>query len=163
LKTKSSDNPIIAAVERSLQGKRLVPVVDDWRSIPAGKLLVSVLITFDAKALKEVGAIVCLALLTGNRRILGIVEDALRESDHLFNRDREMKLARHVLTYLPQLWREHWRDIEAIKKEIEKRSNNGQPLQPYRWNRLRKALHLPGLPVGRRGILSTRRSKLCKG
>ena len=143
-----TDNPIIVAVMRSLSGKQLVPVPDDWRSIPGHILRESVRITFDGKALKEVGTIVCLALLTGDRRIIKTVKDALKQSDHLFNRDRESVLAKHVMTYLPSLWSQRGPDIVAIKKEIEKRSNHGKPLQPHRWNRLRRALHLPKLPTG---------------
>jgi hypothetical protein len=53
--SKQSDNPIIAAVRRSLQGKQLVPLVDDCRS-PLCALDESVRITFNDDALKEVEA-----------------------------------------------------------------------------------------------------------
>lgn len=152
----TTDNPIIAAVQRSLRGKQLVPVVDDWRSVPGHILRESVRFTFEGKALKEVGTIVCLALLTGDRRIIKTVKDALRHADHLFNRDREPVIVKHVMTYLPVLLKRGL-DIAAIKKEIEKRSNHGVPLQQHRWNRLRRALHLPKLPVGRRRNPDTKR------
>src|SRR5438876_12352377 len=100
-----TDNPIIAAVQRSLRGKQLVPVPDDWQSLSPVLLRESVRMTFDGKALREVGTIVCLALLTGDRRIIKTVKDALKQSDHLFSRDREPVIVRHVLTYLPAVLR----------------------------------------------------------
>jgi hypothetical protein len=144
-----SDNPIIAAVRRSLQGKLLVPVIDDWRSLSQAELLASVVMTFDDDAIKRVGRLICLALLTGDRRMVKVLADAIKESDHLFNRDREPELLREVLAYLPSLLRRVGLDTVVIKKEIEKRSNCGSPLEQHRWNRIRKALHLPKRPTGR--------------
>src|SRR5438270_8707188 len=151
-----TDNPIIAAVQRSLRGKQLVPVPDDWQSLSPVLLRESVRMTFNGKALREVGTIVCLALLTGDRRIIKTVKDALKQSDHIFNRDREPVLVKHALAYLPALLRRGL-GIAAIKKESERRSNQGKPLQQHQWNRLRKALHLPKLPVGRRRNPDTKR------
>jgi hypothetical protein len=144
-----SDNPIIAAVLPSLQGKVLVPVAGDWENrYPSYILRESVRITFDESAITEVGRLVCLSLLTGDRRMIKTVRDALKESDHLFNRDRQPGLAKDVMTYLPSLWQSGL-DIVAIKKEIEKRSNDGEPLKQHQWNRLRRAIDLPKRPTGR--------------
>jgi hypothetical protein len=154
-----SENPIIAAVRRSLQGKQLVPVSQNWRSEPQVLLRESVRVTFGEDAIREVGTLVCLALLTGDRRIVKAVKDAIKESDHLFNRDRESELCGHVMTYLPELWRRSWSDVAAIKKEIEKRSNHGKPLRQHQWNRLRRAVHLPKLHTGRPRNSDTKRHK----
>jgi hypothetical protein len=175
-----SDNPIIAAVLPSLQRQQLVPVVDNFQSIPKALLRESVRLLFSNDAIREVGTLVCLALLTGDKRVIKTVRDAVKQSDHLFNRDREIVLVKHVLTYLPSLMSDERfsrtidgrrvLDIAAIKKEIEKLSNCSNPLSNSTWSKLRKVLHLEGkLPTGAaapaykksRAISRTKRRKLC--
>jgi hypothetical protein len=157
-----ADNPIISAGRQSLQGKQLVAVTDDWESLSPALLSESVRVTFNDDAIMEIGRLVCLSLLTGDRRIIKMVRDAVKQSDHLFNRDREPVLVKDVLRYLPSLMRSGL-DIVAIKEEIEKRSNRGKPLQQYKWNRLRKALHLRKLPTGAAAIGYERQSRRNSG
>jgi hypothetical protein len=136
------DNPIIAAVRRSLpgSGSSTLDPTD-----PMVDLLIAV--RFYAPSY-EIGVLVFKALLTGDRQIVRTVKDALRESDHIFRRDLELVLRKEVAKYLPELIGSGL-DIVAIKREIEKRSNCGNELPPHRWNRLRKALCLAKLPTGR--------------
>jgi hypothetical protein len=138
-------NPIIAAVERTLQGRRpLIAALEDgtlifhrWDSpTPFG---------FSDETIREVGDIVCQALLAGDPRIVKIVKDAIKQADHLFSRDREPELVRRVFMYLGT--REAG-PILDLKKEIETRCNGGMRLQQHRWNRIRKSLGLPRLPTG---------------
>jgi hypothetical protein len=138
------DNPIIAAVRRSLPRSGSFTFAVDR---PPARVLDRVIaFVFNDATIREIGVLVVKALLTGDRQIVSIVEDALRESDHIFRRDRELVLRKEVVKYLPDLI---GLDIVAIKREIEKRSNCGNKLPQYRWNRLRKALCLVGLPTGR--------------
>ena len=101
---------------------------------------------FNDATIREIGVLVAKALLTDDRQIVRIIKDALRESNHIFRRDRELVLLKEVVKYLPDLI---GLDIVAKKREIEKRSNCGNKLPQHRWNRLRKALCLVELPTGR--------------
>jgi hypothetical protein len=140
-------NPIIAAMMRYKRGRPPTIILDGWESVPRVQLQAIVPFNFNDETIREVGSIVLLSLLTGDRRIVKTVKDAIKEADHIFNRDREPVLVKHVLKYLPSLMRSGL-DIVTLKKEIEKRSNQGRPLQQHQWNRIRKALRLPPLPTG---------------
>ena len=144
------DNPIIAAVRRSVPGSFSLNV-----DRPPDRVLDPLIpFIFKDTTIREIGVLVAKALLTDDRQIVRIVKDALRESDHIFSRDREMELCKKVIKYLPDLI---GLDIVAIKREIEKRSNCGNKLPQYRWNRLRKALCLVELPTGRPRKSGTKR------
>jgi hypothetical protein len=147
------DNPIIAAVRRSLPGG-LTSTLDLDR--PPERTLDLLTAHVFKDAIREIGVLVAKALLTGDRQTVGIVKDALRESDHIFSRDREPVLREKVGKCLPELMRSG-RSIKAIKREIEKRFNRGNELPQYRWNRLRKALSLAELPTGRPRKTGTKR------
>jgi hypothetical protein len=141
---KRKPNPIIAAVRRSLPGAFALAV-----DRPPDRVLD--LLTakfFNDATIREIGVLVVKALLTKDRQIVGILKDALKESDHIFRRDRELELRKKVLKYFPDLISSGL-SIVAIKREIEKRSNCGNKLPQHRWNRLRKALCLVELPTGR--------------
>src|SRR6266403_174455 len=140
------DNPIIAAILRSLQGRRPTVILDEYE--PA-KHRRAVALLFSDEAIREIGILVIESLLTGDRRMVKIVKDAIKQSDHIFNRDREPRLVKNALSYLLSLGRGlDGLDIVSLKKEIEKRFNNGKPLHQHQWTRLRKALRLPPLPTG---------------
>ena len=109
---------------------------------------------FNDVTIREIGVLIVKALLTDDRQIVRIVKDALRESNHIFRRDREPELRKKVVKYFPDLIR---LDIVAIKREIEKRSNRGDKLHQHQWNRLRKALCLVELPTGRPRKSGTKR------
>jgi hypothetical protein len=138
-------NPIIAAVQRSWPGGSVTLDVDR----PPDRVLDLLIANFfDDATIREIGVLIVKALLTDDRQIVRIVKDALRESDHIFSRDRERVLRKKVVKYLPELM-SRGLSIVAIKREIEKRSNCGNKLPQHRWNRLRKALSLVELPTGR--------------
>lgn len=144
----ASDNLIIAVVETSLRGKRPTIVFDIFESMPAGHMREWIKRRFDDEAIREIGAFIIESLLTGDRRMVGTIQDAIKQADHLFSRDREKVLLRKALIYLK--FRGGWKlDVAAFKKAIEQEFNNGQTLAQHRWNRLRKALHLPKLDAGR--------------
>jgi hypothetical protein len=141
----SPDNPIIAALRRSLPaGGSFIFDVD--RRPPDHVLdLLAVALLKDA-TIREIGVLVAKALLTGDQQIVSIVKDALKESNHIFRRDRERVLREKVIKIWPDLI---GLDIAARKKEIEKRFNCGNKLDQHRWTRLRKALCWVELPTGR--------------
>ena len=141
---KRKPNPIIAAVRRSLPGTFVLAVDRP----PDGVLDQLIAFSFNDATIREIGVLVVKALLTKDRQIVGTLRDALKESDHIFRRDRELELRKKVVKYLPELIGSG-RSIGAIKREIEKRSNCGNKLPQHRWNRLRKALCLVELPTGR--------------
>jgi hypothetical protein len=138
------DNPIIAAVRRSLPGTFALAV-----DRPPDRVL-DLLITkfFNDATIREIGVLVVKALLKGDQQIVRTVKDALKESKHIFKRDRELVLLKKVLKYFPD---RHGRGLSvvAIKREIEKRFNHGKKLEQHQWNRLRDALSLVPLPTGR--------------
>jgi hypothetical protein len=150
----SPDNPIIAAVERTLQGRR--PLIMDtqlqdgsssliihgWDSSPPWRPF-----RFSDETIREVGNIILQALLTGDRRMVKTVRDAIKQADHLFNRDREPVLLAKAFVYMAT-WKD-WQTLDELKKGIEKRCNNGRKLEQHRWNRVRKALRLPKDITGR--------------
>ena len=96
--------------------------------------------------IREIGVLVVKALLTDDRQIVRIVEDAPRESNHIFRRDRELVLRKKVVKYLPELIGSGL-SVGAIKREIEKRSNSGRKLQQYQWNRLRRRFVWENYPL----------------
>ena len=150
------DNPIITAVRRSLPRSGLAAPSLDVDRPPDGVLDQLIAFSFNDATIREIGVLVVKALLTDDRQIVRIVEDALRESNHIFRRDRELVLRKKVVKYLPELIGSG-RSIGAIKREIEKRSNSGRKLQQYQWNRLRKAFCLGELPTGRPRKSGTKR------
>jgi hypothetical protein len=143
-----SGNPIIAAVQRSLQGRKPTIVLYGWKSVPMARLRAAVPLVFDDETIREVGSLVLLSLLTGDPRMIKTVTDAIKEADHIFNRDRELGLFKEALSYM--LGEGKGLDPETLKKGIEDRFNRGKKLHQYQWNRIRKVLKLPKLPPGRR-------------
>ena len=146
------DNPIIAAVRRSLPGTFALAV----DPLPNHVLDPLIATFFKDATLREIGVLVVKALLTEDQQIVSIVKDALKESNHIFKRDRELVLLRKVLKYFPD---RHGcgLSIVAIKREIEKRFNHGNKLEQHQWNRLRDALSLVPLPTGRPKKSGTKR------
>jgi hypothetical protein len=150
----SPDNPIIAAVERTLQGRRplimnaqlqdgsTALIIHGWDSSAPWRPF-----NFSDETVREVGNIVLQALLTGDRRIVKTVGDAIKQADHLFSRDRESMLLGRAFVYVAT--GKDWQTLEELKKGIEKHCNNGQKLHQHSWNRLRKALRLPQNITGR--------------
>jgi hypothetical protein len=121
---RRSDNPIIAAVQRNLPGGG--GVTWDVDRPPDRVLTLMITNIFSDDVIREIGVLVIKSLLTGDKhQLIEIVEDAFKESKHLFRRDRELALRSDVAEYLPDLIASG-RDI---KSEIEKRSNCGNKLQ----------------------------------
>jgi hypothetical protein len=144
------DNPIIAAVRRSLPGPFALAV-----DRPPDRVLdLFVSFVFSEATIREIGFLVVKALLTDDQQIVRTVKDALKESNHIFKRDRELALRKKVLPHLARLL---GLDIVAIKREIEKL--NKKKLEQHQWNRLRDALSLVPLPTGRPKKSGTKRPK----
>jgi hypothetical protein len=139
------DNPIIAALRRAFPVGGSVPF--DVDRPPDHVLDLSAAFVFNDATIREFGLLVAKALLTGDRQIVTIVEDALKESDHTFRRDLVPVLRTDVIKYLPELTGSGMSIVE-IKSEIEKRSNNSKKLDQHTWTRLRKGLSLTTLPTG---------------
>ena len=116
--------------------------------------VLDLLIAFFFKdAIPKIGFLVVKALLRKDRQIVTIVDDALKESDHFFKRDRELVLREKVIKDWPELIGTGM-SMAAIKREIEKRRD--KKLRPYQWTRLGKVLCL-ALPTGRPKKVSTKR------
>ena len=137
------DNPIIAAVRRSLPGTFALAV----DPLPNHVLDPLIATFFKDATLREIGVLVVKALLTDDQQIVRTLKDALKESNHIFKRDRELVLYKKVLKYWPDL-HSSGLSVVAIKDKIEKRFNKSKKLEQHEWNRLRIALCLPKLPTG---------------
>jgi hypothetical protein len=152
-----SDNPIIASVERTLQGRRplimaaqlqdgaAALIIHGWDSSAPWRPF-----NFSDETVREVGNIILQALLTADRRIVKTVGDAIKQADHLFNRDREPVLLGQAFVYMAT--EKDWQTPDELKKGIEKRFNCGNELPQYKWNRIRKALRLPKVTGRRRKV-----------
>jgi hypothetical protein len=113
---------------------------------------------FDDEVIREIGIIVLCALANGDEKIDEIVRDARKAASRMFHRNHEPTLLRQVLVMISEGYGvelhedgkrvRRWLDIARLKKEIEKRFNNGEKLDQHRWNRVRKSLGLPKLPTG---------------
>lgn len=152
------DNPIIAALRRSLPGSGSFTSLLDVDRPPDRVLDPVIAFVFNDATIREIGVFVVKALLTDDRQIVRTVRDALKESNHIFRRDRELVLRKKVVKYFPDLFGSGL-GIVAIKREIEKRFNCGNKLPQHNWNRLRKALSLVELPTGRPKKSDTKRVK----
>ena len=152
------DNPIIAALRRSLPGSGSFTSLLDVDRPPDRVLDPVIAFVFNDATIREIGVLVVKALLTDDRQIVRTVRDALKESNHIFRRDRELVLRKKVVKYFPDLFGSGL-GIVAIKREIEKRFNCGNKLPQHNWNRLRKALSLVALPTGRPKKSDTKRVK----
>src|SRR6266496_5145483 len=96
---QGEENPIVAAVKRSLRGGKPTIVFDIFKSMPVGHLKEWIKRSFDNETIREIGALIIESLLTGDKRMVKTVQDAIKASDHLFNRDREPVLLRKALIY----------------------------------------------------------------
>lgn len=83
-------NPILAAIELSLKGRRRTAIMDDWETLPRWQQLDIIRQFFIPETIYEVGALVLGAVLSGDKQMPQVVRDATKAGDHLFNRDREL-------------------------------------------------------------------------
>jgi hypothetical protein len=143
-----SRNPIIAILQGSLRRRGVQVTALSGHKSSDGEMRRFIEAVFDDETIHALGLLQIAALLDCDQRFVQWVTQALKESKHVFNRDRELVLFEAVFKFVHSDSNEH-KDVATIKKEIEKRFNKGQPFEQYRWNRLRKALLLPKLPTGR--------------
>ena len=144
-------NPILAAIELSLKGRRCTAVMDGWHTLPREEQFDIIRHFFIPETIYEVGALVLGAVLAGDKQMIKIVRDAIKAGDHLFNRDRELVLLRPALRYRLCNWDvllfkhrgNSQRAVDELKKGIEQHCNNGTELSQYQWSRLRRVLGLP--------------------
>jgi hypothetical protein len=149
-------NPILAAIDWSLKGRRYTAIMDgDWHTLPRETQLDIIREFFSPETIYEVGALVLGSILSGGKReaerMSKTVRDAIKAGDHLFNRDRELKLLRPALRYRLCNWDvllfknrgNSQRAVDELRKGIEQHCNNGKKLEQHQWSRLRRALALP--------------------
>jgi hypothetical protein len=84
-KRAAPDNPITAAVRKRFPGSGCCTLDADRPADPPLDSFVACV--FDDATIRAVGVLVLKALLTDDRQIVGIVKDALKESDHIFRRE----------------------------------------------------------------------------
>jgi hypothetical protein len=148
---KRKPNPILAAIELSLKGRRPLVIADGWHKEPRETQLEIIRRLFTQETIDEVGFLVLGAVLAGDKQMIEIVGDAIKAGDHLFSRDREKLLLRRALWYRLTWWSSlmltHKGDVHAsvnaLKKGIERECNNKRELEPYQWARLRRVLGVP--------------------
>jgi hypothetical protein len=121
----AQDNPIIAVLRRYLPRSGLAAPSLDVDRPPDGVLDQLIAFSFNDATIREIGVLVVKALLTDDRQIVRIVEDALRESNHIFRRDRELVLRKKVVKYLPELIGSGL-SIGAIKRRLESKSDHNK-------------------------------------
>jgi hypothetical protein len=100
----------------------------------------------DERLVYDVAIPILQALLTGDRRIVKTLKEAIKEADHIFRRDREQVLVRQALEYA--LGEGRGLDVEEFKRNLEALHNNGQPFSQHRWTRLSNRLGLPKRATG---------------
>jgi hypothetical protein len=100
----------------------------------------------DERLVYDVAIPVLRALLIGDRQIIKTLNEAIKEADHIFRRDRESVLLRQALEYA--LGEGRGLDVEKYKRNLEARVNHGKRFSQHRWTRLRKALDLPKRATG---------------
>jgi hypothetical protein len=158
-------NPIIDAELRYFQRKPA-----DWQAINFGcdtfspPVRAFVRHRFDDKVIHEIGIIVLSALVNGDDRIEAMVREARKEADRIFSRNHEPALLAQVLVVASALGEipgmpPGWIDIELVKREVEKRFNDGKKLPRYRWNRVREALDWPRCLTGAAAVNYKRKGK----
>jgi hypothetical protein len=100
----------------------------------------------DERLVYDVAIPILQALLTGDRRIVKTLKEAIKEADHIFRRDREPVLLRQALEYA--LGEGRGLDVEEFKRNLEARVNHGKPFRQHRWTRVSKRLGLPKRTTG---------------
>jgi hypothetical protein len=100
----------------------------------------------DEELVYDVAVPVLQALLTGDLRILKTLKEAIKETHHIYGRDRDQVLLRQALEY--RLWEGRGLGVEEFKRGLEARVNHGKPLPQHRWNHVRKAVELKKLKTG---------------
>jgi len=138
---KPRTNAIIAVVKRSRGGNPPTAIMMDVPGFPklsGEQLAQSVRDVFGQEAIDEIGIIVLAAMLAGDRKLPKMVHDAIMEADHIFRRARHPELLRQALRVL---YEQHGAPLEkSLKKTVEERFYQGEPLDPTKWNRVRVQL-----------------------
>jgi hypothetical protein len=149
---KRKPNPIIVAAERGLRKEQQLSVwLGKWDELPWEAQFDIVRRFFTDEAIYEIGCLVLGSLVAGDKQMALKVRDAIKHSNHMFGRDRELELLKSALRYTLCNWDlllhknrgSLQRTVEDIKKGIEQHYNRGKELDQYRWTRLRRALALP--------------------
>ena len=102
----------------------------------------------DEELVYDVAVPILQALLTGSPRIVKTLKEAIKETHHIFGRDRDQVLLRQALEYRLELGNSRPIGVEEFKRGLEARVNHGKPLPQHRWNNVCKALDLPKLKTG---------------
>jgi hypothetical protein len=144
-----SSNPIVAAVQRLMwrRGDLHISAPKGMGGYQPEAMRSFIDRVFDEKAQRELAALMIEALLTGDRGFTKMLNQALKESDHLFHRDREIAV---LAKFAKLAW--SLPKSSRTKKEITKlfaQRNQGRTLDDHQWRRLRAALNLPTSPAGR--------------
>jgi hypothetical protein len=142
-----SANPIIKAIQGYLWKRGLrVTLLGGETSVAETERLINKF--FGAELQQQLGKLVLVALMDGNKKFVKTVEQALKESDAVFNRHREKAIAAKVLKYVFAL-PEPWPPNKEIRRLAELHCNNGKEFEEHQWRRLRQILLLDPQKTGR--------------
>ena len=149
---KRKPNPLVVAAKRGWRkGPGILVWLGKWDELKPEEQLDIVRRLFTEEAIYEIGRLVLGSLVAGDKQMALTVRDAIKQFNHMFNRDRELTLLEPALRYTLCNWEtllhknrgDFQQSVEELKAGFEKHCNNGKQLAPYQWQRLRRALCLP--------------------
>lgn len=146
-KKSLSSNPIVAALQIALKRSGVSASIQRGCTERAEleKIIGKV---FDVEFVQQLGKMLLVALLSGDKEFSGFVKRAVKQSDSVFKRNRELAIAKDVTEYVWSLPEPLPADAE-LKIAVEKHCNRGKELTKHQWERLRKVCLIPLRPRGR--------------
>jgi hypothetical protein len=112
--------------------------VKGFPKLSGNQLAQSVRNIFGQETVDEIGTIILVAMLAGDCKAPKMIQDAIKEADHIFRRAHEPVLLKQALCVL---YEKHGKPLEkSLKKTVEERFYKGDPLSSYKWNRVRLQL-----------------------
>lgn len=148
---KRKPNPLVVAAKRGLKGPQFLAILGKWDELRPEIQLDIVRSLFTNEAIYEIGRLVLGSLVAGDKQMALTVREAIKQSNHMFSRDRELELLKPALRYRLCNWDvllhkdrgDMHRAVKELKAGIEQHCNRGKQLEPHQWQRLRRALRLP--------------------
>jgi hypothetical protein len=149
---KRKPNPLVVAAKRGWkEGHGILAWLGKWDELRPEMQLDIVRSLFTDEAIYDVGRLILGSLVAGDKQMALTVRDAIKQFNHMFNRDRELALLEPALRYRLCNWDvllhknrgDMHRSVEELKAGIEQHCNRGKQLEPHQWQRLRRALRLP--------------------
>jgi len=149
---KRKPNPLVVAAKRGWrEGPGILVWIGKWDELKPEEQLDIVRRLFTDETIYEIGWLVLGSLIAGDKQMSLTVRDAIKQFNHMFNRDRELALLEPALRYTVSNWGgllhknrgDIQQAVEELKAGIEQHCNNRKQLEPHQWQRLRQALCLP--------------------